>query len=132
MAKPEVQAQLEQYRELTPTQVALALAQLARELDHLAQEQGPLERAAVEAREEYSVEYAKIFLGEEGNNEERKQATIGRTHALRIGAELAETEVKLHLQRIATLRKRIDIARSAAALVRAEYDLMNTPNQYRR
>lgn len=122
----EVQAQLEHYRELTPTQVAFALADLARALDKLSNEQGPLEEKAVHAREDYTKEYAKTFLGEEGNNEERKQATLLRTYEKRLAAELAETEVKMHIQRINTLRKRIDIARSAAALVRAEYDLMNT------
>lgn len=123
--KTEVRKQAETYRELSPNQVALALAALSRDLEQLSAEQGPLETDAVEKREAYTLSYAKIFLREEGNNEERKQATLQRTHEERLAAELAETLVKMHIQKINTLRKRIDIARSAAALVRAEWELMN-------
>lgn len=130
--KTEVRKQAETYRELSPNQVALALAALSRELEHLAAAQAPLEEDAVTKREEYTVEYGKIFLAEEGNNEERKQATLIRTHDLRLAAELAETMVRMHIQQINTLRKRIDIARSAAALVRAEWELMNVRNDTRR
>lgn len=123
--KTEVRKQAETYRELSPNQVALALAALSRDLEQLSAEQEPLETDAVKKREAYTLSYAKIFLREEGNNEERKQATLQRTHEERLAAELAETLVKMHIQKINTLRKRIDIARSAAALVRAEWELMN-------
>lgn len=123
--KVQVRKQLETYQDMSPTQIALALSRLSRALEDLSQEQGPLEKDAVEKRETYILEYAKIFLGEEGNNEERKQATLRRTHDIRLAAELAETLVKMHIQKISTLRKRIDIARSASALVRAEIDLAN-------
>ena len=123
--KVEVRRQAETYREMSPNQVALALAALSRELEQLSKDQAPLETDAVTKREAYTLEYAKVFLGEEGNNEERKQATLQRTHDTRLAAELAETLVRMHIQKINTLRKRIDIARSAAALVRAEWELMN-------
>lgn len=132
MPTPEVRKQLESYQGMTPTQVALALAALSRALEELQNDQDPLEKDAVEKREEYVLAYAKIFLGEEGNNEERKQATLQRTHDLRLAAELAETMVKLHIAQIAALRKRIDIARSAAALVRAEWELDNVNRGGRR
>lgn len=123
--QPEVRKQAETYREMSPNQVALALAALSRDLDILSKEQAPLEEDAVRKREAYTLEYAKTFLAEEGNNEERKQATLQRTHNTRLDAELAETLVRMHIQTINTLRKRIDIARSAAALVRAEWELLN-------
>jgi hypothetical protein len=121
-----IQDQLEQYREMSPNQIALAMASLSRALNTLAEEQEPLERAAVEAKEHYTKEYAKLFLEAEGNNEERKQQVLWKTSELRLASELADTQVKMHIVRINTLRKRIDIARSAAALVRAEWELMNT------
>lgn len=129
--KTEVRKQAQTYREMSPTQVALALAALSRDLERLAQEQSPLETDAVEKREAYTLEYAKIFLAEEGNNEERKQATLQRTHETRLAAELAETLVRMHIAQINTLRKRIDIARSAAALVRAEWELMQAGGRAR-
>lgn len=125
MPTPEVRQQLESYGSMTPSQVALALAALSRALEGLQNAQEPLEEDAVRKREAYTVEYAKVFIRSEGNNEERKQDTTLRTSDLRLAAELAETLVKMHIAQINTLRKRIDIARSAAALVRAEWEIQN-------
>lgn len=130
--KAAVRDQVEKYREMSPNQVALAMASLSRALQALQDEQKPLEEAAVEAREAYTKVYARTFLGEEGNNEERKQATLLRTSEERLAAELAETRVKMHIADINTLRKRIDIARSAAALVRAEWEITNVNQGHRR
>lgn len=124
--KVAVREQVETYGSMTPSQIALAMAALARALQKMQDDQEPLERDAVEKREAYTLEYSKRFLAEEGNNEEKKQATIRATHTERLAAELAETLVKMHIAQINTLRKRIDIARSAAALVRAEWELQNT------
>ena len=132
MPTPEVRKQMESYSGMTPSQIALALAKLSRALEHLQNEQDPLERDAVEKREEYTLEYGKAFLRGEGNNEERKQEALIKTHELRLAAELAETMVKMHIAQVATLRKRIDIARSAAALVRAEWELDNVNRGGRR
>src|SRR6478752_7682450 len=120
--KVAVRVQVEQYRELSPTQVARELAHLSRQLQKLSDDQRPLEDDAVQAREAYTLAYAKRFMEEGGNNEERKQATIKMTHDLRIAAELAEVLVK----------KRIDIARSAAALVRSEWEIQNVNQGHRR
>lgn len=128
----EVKKQAEDYREMSPNQVALALASLSRHLQRLQDEQGPLENDAVEKREAYTLAYASRFMREDGNNEERKQHTLQVTHDERLAAELAETLVKMHIAQIATLRKRIDIARSAAALVRAEWELANVNQGHRR
>ena len=130
--KVAVRVQVEQYRELSPTQVALELAHLSRQLQKLSDDQRPLEDDAVQAREAYTLAYAKRFMEEGGNNEERKQATIKMTHDLRIAAELAEVLVKMHIQQVNTLKKRIDIARSAAALVRAEWEIQNVNQGHRR
>lgn len=133
MPTPEVRREAEVYREMSPTQVALVLASLSRSLQHLQDEQEPLEKDAVEKREAYTLEYAKTFLDTDGANvEERKQRTLFKTHDTRLAAELAETLVKMHIAQIATLRKRIDVARSAAALVRSEWELSNVNQGGRR
>lgn len=129
--KGEVRKLADDYRELTPTQVALQLARLSRALEEITQEQEPIETEVVEAKEAYTKAYARRFLEEPGNNEERKQATLLHTSELRLAQELAEAKLKMHLSRIATLRKRIDIARSAAALVRGEWELMQAGGRAR-
>lgn len=130
--KVEVRAQVEQYKSMSPSQIALALAALSRALEKLQNDQEPLEEDAVHKREAYTLEYSTTFLAAEGNNEERKQYTTWKTHDTRLAAELAETLVKMHIAQINTLRKRIDVARSAAALVRAEWELMNVNQGSRR
>ena len=132
MGEPqEVRKLAADYRELSPTQVALQLARLSRALEEITQEQEPIEREVVEAREAYTKQYAKTFLEEPGNNEERKQATLLKTSDLRVAAELADAMLKMHLARIASLRKRIDIARSAAALVRLEWEVQHAGGRAR-
>ena len=129
--KVEVRRQVEQWRELTPTQVALQLARMSRELEAITQEQEPIETKVVETKEAYTKAYARLFLEEPGNNEERKQAALLKTSDLRLANELANAEMSMHLARVASLRKRIDIARSAAALVRAEWELQQVGGRAR-
>ena len=129
--KAEVRKQAEEYRELTPTQVALQLSKMSRALEQITQEQEPIETKVVETKEAYTKAYARTFLEEPGNNEERKQAALLKTSELRLAHELAAAEMSMHLARIASLRKRIDIARSAAALVRAEWELQQVGGRAR-
>lgn len=110
--------------ELSPTQVTLQLLELARQLQQLSDELDGVERAAVEAKEVYTVAYAKTFLDQSGPVEERKQRTVWLTRQERLDAELADVSVRAHRRKIATLGTRIDIGRSAAALVRAEAELV--------
>lgn len=119
MAEPHRQ------RELTPNAVVQELLNLSRSLQTLSDELDPLERDAVEAKETYTVEYARKFLtSKASNNDMRKQQALLDTSDVRLQAEIAETLVKSHIRKIATLKVRIDVGRSAAALVRAEADLM--------
>jgi hypothetical protein len=110
--------------ELTPNQVALNLAQLARDLQKLSDEMDELEVTAVTAGEDYTREYAKAFLDEDGPVETKKQKTLWVTRDFRLAAEIAETMVKAHKRKIDVLKVRIDVGRSAAALVRAESELL--------
>lgn len=115
----------EQQRDMTPNQVVMNLLELSRQLQKLSDELDPLERDAVESKETYTVEYARHFLKSEGSVEVRKQQTLLDTSDVRLQAEIAEVMVKAQARKIKTLSTRIDVGRSAAALVRAEADLLN-------
>jgi hypothetical protein len=111
--------------ELDPNQVVLQLLARGRELQKLSNQLDGLETEAVEAKEVYTVEYARHFLNATGSNEVRKQKTLLETSEERLNADIAEAKVKAQRNQIATLKVRVDIGRSAAALVRAEADLLN-------
>lgn len=110
--------------EIDANRVVLNLLELSRQLQLLSDELDGLEERAVNAKEEYTVAYAKTFLASGGSVEVRKQTTLLATSEERLQAELAETLVKAHVRKIATLKVRIDVGRSAAALVRAESELL--------
>lgn len=110
--------------ELDPNQVVLNLMALSRSLQELSDELDDLEKNAVEAKEEYTVAYAKAFLKNSGAVEIRKQQSLLDTGQERLKAELSETLVRAHKRKIETLRIRIDVGRSAAALVRAESEML--------
>lgn len=111
--------------EMSPNEVVLQLLARGRELQTLSDQLDSLETEAVEAKEVYTVEYARHFLNSTGSNEVRKQKTLLDTSEERLNADIAEAKVKAQRNQIATLKVRIDIGRSAAALVRAEADLLN-------
>jgi hypothetical protein len=111
--------------ELDPNQVVLNLMNLSRAIGKLADELDGLEEAAVRKKEAYTLAYAKTFLQAGGAVEVRKQTTLMETSDERLDADLSETLVKAHKRKIDTLRVRIDVGRSAAALVRAEAELLN-------
>lgn len=110
--------------EITPNAVVSNLMQLARELFDATNRLASVEREAVHAKETYSLAFAKALLRSEGSNAEiRKAEATEATHTERIGAELAEAEVRILKEEIWTIKTRIDVGRSAAAALRAEIDL---------
>lgn len=113
--------------EVSPSQVVLKLMELSRQLQKLSEELDGVERDAVEAKEVYTVEYARKFLENTGAVEVRKQQTLLDTSDVRLQADIAEQMVRAHKRKIDTLRTRIDIGRSTAALVRAEAELLKMP-----
>ena len=110
--------------ELDPNQVMLNLLALSRSMQQLSDELDDLEKNAVEAKEKYTLAYATAFISNSGAVEVRKQQTLLDTAQERLDSELSETLVKAHKRKIDTLRVRIDVGRSAAALVRAESVLL--------
>lgn len=105
--------------------VVLLLSRLARELRALGDEMDQLEMDMVHAKEDYTRAYAKQYLDESGSVEDKKQRTLWKTQDERLAQEIAETMVKAQQRKMRTLSTRIDVARSAAALVRMEADLLN-------
>lgn len=110
--------------EIDATQVTLNLLELSRQLQKLSDELDGLEERAVNAKEAYTVAYAKTFLASGGSVEVRKQTTLLATSEERLEADLSEILVKAHVRKISTLKVRIDVGRSAAALVRAESEML--------
>jgi hypothetical protein len=115
--------------ELTPNQVAAQLAKLARELDDLVAAIDDAEKRAVNAREDFTMAYARAFLTAEGSMEVRKHKATEDTHDARIGAELAEQIVKGVRRQIDTVKIRIDVGRSLGAALRAEIGLSQSGYQ---
>jgi len=110
---------------LNSNDIVLLMSRLARELRKLGDEMDELEMNAIHAKEDYTRAYAKGFLDESGSVEERKQRTLWKTQDERLAEDIAEALVKAHARKMRTLEKRIEVARSAAALVRMEADLLN-------
>lgn len=111
--------------ELDPTKIVLNLMRLSARIQELADELDRVEEEAVNAREDYTRDYAKAFLDSEGPMDVRKQKSLWSTSAIRVAAELAETRVRGLKRQIDTLKTRVEIGRSTAALVRAESELLN-------
>jgi arginyl-tRNA synthetase len=111
--------------EIDPNQVVLNLLELSRQLQHLSDEMDQIETDAIEAKENLTVEYARSFLNSKGAMDIRKQESLLATTDARLAAEIAEAKVRAQRRKIDTLRVRIDVGRSAAALVRAEAELLN-------
>jgi hypothetical protein len=109
--------------ELTPNSVVHGLIDLSRQLDKLTDGLGQLDRESVEAREDYVLAYAKAFLASEGTVDERKQRTLLTTHAERKRAEGADAAVRQRKEQIWAVKTRIEVGRTAGAVVRSEMEL---------
>jgi hypothetical protein len=107
--------------DITPTAAVLELAKLSRELDAAGFRLRDAERAAVNKRHVYSVEFAKALLQSEGPNAEiRKAAALLATQSELISAELAEAELRILKSDIRVLETRLDVGRSVVGVLRAE------------
>lgn len=103
--------------------VALQLARLARDLDACITTLDGADRDSVNAREDYTLAYARAFLAAQGAMDVRKQIAIEKTHAERLAAETADQIVRGLRRRIDSIKTRIDVGRSVGAAVRAEINL---------
>lgn len=104
----------------TPSQVALTLMTVSRELDDLTRELKTLDEDFVEKKIAFESAFARSFLSNEGSVDARKQKAILETAKLKFAMELAESQVRSTKAALATLRDRIEVGRSLGAAVRAE------------
>jgi hypothetical protein len=106
--------------DITPNGAVLELAKLSRTLDEAGYRLHDAERKAVKSRHEFTVAQAKAFLTAEGSIQARTAQATVQTAAERVGAEMAEAEVRILRSDIRILENRIDVGRSVVGVLRAE------------
>jgi len=106
---------------LTPEQLISTLSQISRDIDETTKELVELDRKAVEARAEFRVAFARVFLNTEGSVELRKRVAEIDTQSQYLAAEIAEQELRAAGHSIRALRDRLDVGRSLNALARMEW-----------
>ena len=109
--------------EVTLSGVAARLAQLSRELDSLTRAMGELDREAVEARETFTMAFARAFLTAEGSMDIRRYVATEATHVERLAAEAAECSVRDKRAQIRALETSVDVGRSVGSLVKSEIEI---------
>lgn len=108
--------------DLSPTQVALNLAELSRELDTAKDQLRAADIEAVRARHAYKVAYAKAFISAEASNAEtKKQLAVLSAQELDLKAEVCDATVRHLKTHITVLRERIHVGQSYGAAVRSEW-----------
>lgn len=107
----------------TPTEVALHLAGLARDLDTTVRQLEDADKDATEKRGAADLAYSRAFLAAEGSMDLRKHRALVETHDQRMAADVADAVVRHLRRRVDALRIRIDVGRSYGAAVRAEINL---------
>lgn len=109
--------------QLTPTQVALRLAALSRELDAAVDAVQAADRDRVEKRANFDLAYAKAFLTAEGSMDVRRYKAVIQTHGLRVEADVADAAFR-HLQRrIAAINTGVEVGRSVNSALKTEISL---------
>ena len=108
---------------VTLSGVAARLAQLSREMDALTRALGQLDREAVEARETYTLAFAKAFLKADGPMDIRRYIATEQTHVERLAAEAAEASVRDKKAQVKSVEASIEVGRSVGSLVRSEIEL---------
>lgn len=110
-------------------EIAANLSRLALDLASLATALDLADKRAVNAREDYTMAYAKAFLRSEGAMDVRKQQALVDTHAERLMAEGADQIVRGIRKQMETIKVRIEVGRSVGAAVRTEMNLAGGPGE---
>lgn len=108
---------------MTPNDVALQLARLARDLDEAVRVIHSADRKAVELRAAADLAFSRAFMGAAGSVDARKHTALMKTHDQRLAADVAEEVVRHLRRRIDALKLRIEVGRSVGAAIRAELNL---------
>jgi hypothetical protein len=114
--------------DITPTQVALELLKLSRELADATADLEKLEEDAVRLRTLHDRLYDQAVL--QANEDEmltagdtRKAWARSETHQARLDAGVADAKVRARRTLIDTLKTRVTIGQSVATALRSELDL---------
>jgi len=108
---------------LNPTQIALQLAKLARDLDTTVQQLQVADRDWVEKRGAFDLAYSRAFLVADGPMDVRRHLATVETHQQRMDADVAEALVRHLRRRIDGIKVRVDVGRSYNAATRSELAL---------
>ena len=107
----------------TPTEVALNLARLARDLDQTVKALQVADRDATEKRAGYDLVFSRAFIAETGSIDHRRHLATIATHQQRLEADVSEALVR-HLRRqVDAIKVRIDVGRTWASALKAELTL---------
>lgn len=110
--------------DITPNSIVTHLLQLGRDLEQLTRDLHDVEKRSVEAREAYSRAKDKALLTVDGDTVGEREAKARlATGVEKVAADLADAEVRDARARIASIKARIDIGRTAASTLRAEIAL---------
>jgi hypothetical protein len=114
--------------DITPTQVALALLDLSRELAVATADFEQIEKEAVETKEKYELLYNQAILvanedEDLGAADKRKAYAVKETTQARLDAGVAAAKVRARKVVIDVLKTRVTIGQSVATALRTELDL---------
>jgi hypothetical protein len=114
--------------DLTPTQVALELLGLSRQLADAVADLDAIEQAVVQADEAYVMADAEAHLVCRSMDDlpaadDRKAWCDKQTHAERLARETARAVVRARKLRIDTIKSRVSIGQTVANALQCELDL---------
>jgi hypothetical protein len=108
---------------VTPNEVALQLARLARDLDMAVRMLEVADRESTERRAAADLAFSRAFMAAAGSVDARKHVAVVETHDQRLAADAADAVVRHLRRKIDAIKTRVDIGRSYGAAVRAELNL---------
>lgn len=108
---------------MSPNDVVLHLADLARQLDTAVRELSRLDESAVRARARHEVDFARAFLSGDGSVDARKHSAVITVADRRLDAELSDQRVRSQKELVRTIQTRIDVGRTFASTLRSEMAL---------
>ncbi len=107
--------------DLTPAAITRTLSEISREIDELTDQLAELDEAAVRARQEYKVAYARAFLNADGSMDIRKYSAETSTSDALLVSELADQQHRAAVAQLKALRDRLEVGRSLGAIMRLEW-----------
>lgn len=108
---------------MTPNDVALQLARLARDLDEAVRVIEMADRDSVEKKAVADLAFSRAFMAATGSVDARKHIATIETHDQRLAAEVADAVVRHLRRRIDALKTRVEVGRSVGAALRTEMNL---------